>query len=90
MQERLPEGRKMKHVMIDKSPTEMRALRDCDIIFFLCFFHVLQAWERFVRSADSGVTSKATRKHILKDIIALVQAKDAQVFALTQTGFEQR
>jgi hypothetical protein len=90
MQEWLPEGRKMKHVMIDKSPTEMRALRDCGIIFFLCFFHVLQAWECFVRSADSGVTNKGTRKNMLKDIIALVQAKDAKVFALTQAEFEQR
>jgi hypothetical protein len=80
----------MKHVMIDKSPTEMRALMDCGLIFFLCYFHVLQAWERFVRSADSGVTDKRMRGSILRDVIAVANAKDASVFKLTQDAFQKR
>jgi hypothetical protein len=56
---------KIEYVMIDKSATEMCALGRLSITFFLCYFHVLQAWERFVRSAESGVPAKEQRKKVL-------------------------
>lgn len=90
IQERLPPERKIKNAMIDKSPTEMRALEDCGMRYFLCLFHVLQAWERFVRSADGGVTSKDVRKAILADIIALAKCADAAAFQIIENGMKTK
>lgn len=82
--------RPIKFAMIDKSPTEMRALRDCGIEYFLCLFHVLQAWERFVRSADGGVSGKGTRKAMLADINNMARTADKATFRIKENEFRRR
>jgi hypothetical protein len=58
VQERV--ARKIKYCMIDKSKAEMAALRTREIYHLLCLFHVLQDWERFVRSGDGMVNAVLT------------------------------
>eukprot|EP00611_Tribonema_gayanum_P026463 TRINITY_DN630_c0_g1_i7.p1 TRINITY_DN630_c0_g1~~TRINITY_DN630_c0_g1_i7.p1 ORF type:complete len:600 (-),score=121.78 TRINITY_DN630_c0_g1_i7:81-1880(-) len=82
--------RTIRYAMIDKSPTEMRALDDCSIQYFLCFFHVLQAWERFVRSADGGVRDQGMRKAILANIKKLAGIRDRANFVIEETAFKHR
>lgn len=85
-------ARTIKYAMIDKSATvtEILALHNCGIEYFLCLFHVLQAWERFVRSADGGVSNKGVRKAILTDINILARTADEATFHITEEQFKAR
>jgi hypothetical protein len=49
--------RKISFCMIDKSKAEMAALRTREIYFLLCLFHVLQEWQRFVRSGEGEINA---------------------------------
>lgn len=68
----------------------MRALRNCDIEYFLCLFHVMQAWERFVKSAESGVAHKGVRKALLADIRFLAKTADKAAFGIVENSFKTR
>jgi len=80
-----------KHIMIDKSTTEISAIGglDGEVKYLLCFFHMLQEWERFLRSSDSGgVKSDEDRAAILIDIAYMKKAGDEAVFAAAYERFK--
>ncbi|KAG5182502.1 hypothetical protein JKP88DRAFT_255926 [Tribonema minus] len=79
--------RKLKYAIINKSSTEMSALRACGVEYFVCLFHVLQAWERFLRSADGGVKEKGDRKAIVAAINELARTADKAVFTQREAAF---
>jgi hypothetical protein len=90
VQKRPEVTRTIRYAMIDKSPTEMKALSDCAIIYFLCYFHVLQAWERFLRSAASKVSNKDSRNSVLADVMHLAKSVDEPTFHVMEKGFANR
>ena len=72
-------------VVIDKSKTEMAAVRllqnSGDALgWLLCYFHMLQDWERFLSSAESGVSEKKARHAIMMKLAALAHVRDKTVF----------
>ena len=48
--------------------------------YLLCYFHMLQDWERFVRSAQSGVTGKQPQHELLVHLSSLAHNDDKEVF----------
>lgn len=66
--------------MIDKSKAEMAAIRESGVTFLLCYFHVLQDWERFLRSSSSGVRSAEDRHGVILSIARLKQQRDQALF----------
>lgn len=81
---------RFRHVMIDKSKAEICALGRLDIMWVLCYFHVLQELQRFLRSAESGVKDKAEQQRILREIRALKLCKTAAEFNSRSAEFVQR
>lgn len=74
-----------RSIMMDKSKAEMAAMRKLNIHFLLCFFHLLQDWERFLRTCKSGVSgvsleAKKARREILDDVKRLKQSSDRSIF----------
>ena len=74
-------------IMIDKARAEMAAVRlleleDLALGFLLCYFHFLQDWERFLRSAESGIPSadKELRHCIMLSLAALANVRDEKLF----------
>jgi len=66
--------------MIDKSKTEMAAIKKIGAKFLLCHFHMLQEAERFLKSAASGISgrnNKAQRVAVLLRLAQLQKGKDA-------------
>ena len=67
--------------MIDKSKAEMAAISSIPgAKFLLCYFHLLQDWERFLRSAESGVKSAEQRHAIILQLAQLKQQRDPAMF----------
>lgn len=79
----------LENVMIDKSTTEIAALTRQQCFWMLCLFHMLQEWERWLKSADSGVRSD-DRVAILADLKALAQERDKEIFKRKELGFLQK
>jgi hypothetical protein len=78
-------GFKYGYIMMDKSRQEMAAVRQLvltgDAIgFLLCYFHVVQDWERFVRSSESGVADKGMQHRVLVDLAKLAHTRDKRLF----------
>jgi hypothetical protein len=80
--------RPLMHAMIDKSKVEMAALQQAGMDYFLCLFHMLQEWERFLRSAEGGVKNDADRRAILGNLQQLARTKDEGAFRTLQKGFQ--
>ena len=74
---------RFKNMMIDKSKAEMSGLSLLEIFWVLCWFHVLQELQRFLRSAESGVRNKEEQQRILREIEELKLCK-------SRAQFEQR
>lgn len=75
------------HVMIDKAQVEMAAVDDLKRCgeasgYLLCYFHFLQEWERFIRSAESGVTSKEMQNAAMVSLASLARLKEPTIFKL--------
>ena len=68
------------YAMIDKSKAEMAACRELGIKSVLCFFHVLQELQRFVRSAESGVKGKSDQQRIMREVKQLKLCNSRQRF----------
>lgn len=78
-------GFKYGYIMMDKSSQEMAAVRQLvltgDAIgFLLCYFHVVQDWERFVRSSESGVADKGMQHRVLVELAKLAHSRDKRLF----------
>ena len=78
-------GFKYKYVMIDKSATEIAAVRKLVATgdargHLLCYFHLLQAWERMVRSAESGVTCRSEQHKVLVHLAHLAHVRCPVMF----------
>ena len=75
--------------MIDKSATEICAigtlLRRC---WLLCLLHMLQDWERFLRSSDSGVRQAADRLRVQRALRQLARIRDERQFAADSAAFK--
>ena len=74
-----------RYIMMDKSRTEIAAVKQLTLsgdarLYLLCYFHMLQDWERFLSSAESGVREKGARHAILVDLAALAHQRDQKVF----------
>lgn len=77
--------------MIDKSSIEIAAIGEIKANYLLCRFHMMQEWERFLRSSDSGVHGKANdqlRGQVLAFLSELQQTKDAATFEAKSLKFE--
>jgi hypothetical protein len=73
-------SRKIQWCMIDKSKTEIAALTALGITHVLCLFHMLQDWERYLRSAESGVKDPEERLAILSRLKQLALSQDVAWF----------
>ena len=78
-------GFKYGYIMMDKSRQEMAAVRQLvltgdAINFLLCYFHVVQDWERFVRSSESGVADKGMQHRVLVELAKLAHTRDKRLF----------
>ena len=80
--------RRLKYAMIDKSKAEISALRDCGMTHFLCLFHKLQDWERFLKRGEAGVKEPEERLAILRLLKELAQTKDKDWFSRKQEEFK--
>lgn len=70
--------------MIDKSPTEIAAVRQLKLTgdargHLLCYFHYLQDWERFLTSKVSGV-SKEEKNAVMVALAELQKCGSETVF----------
>lgn len=80
--------RPIKYCMIDKSKTEIAALSALGITHLLCLFHMLQDWERYLRSAESGIKDVDERLAILTQLKDLAKAKDEAWFKNKEAAFK--
>jgi hypothetical protein len=70
-----------KYVMIDKSKAEMSAVASTlGSKYLLCYFHLLQDWERFLRSSDSGVRTAEDRHSIMISLAHLQHMGNEAIF----------
>lgn len=85
-------------IMIDKSRTEMAAI---DAVtdqqgsssrprWLLCYFHMVQELERFLKSGDAGVGSKPERHRILVEMMDLKFIRDKGIFLRESAAFKER
>ena len=77
--------------MIDKSKAEMAAITEIGANYLLCTFHVLQEWDRYLKSADSGVHGRSNqyvRDGIFKNIKSLLRIADEAAFDVKSDQFE--
>jgi hypothetical protein len=79
-------GCSFKYAMIDKSPMEMSVLEELGIFYCLCLFHVLQEWERFLRSGESGAKAQV-RQGMLQDLRDLASTANQAVFESKERSF---
>ena len=74
---------KFKHMMIDKSKAEIKALQDFGIMHLLCKFHMLQDVERFCKSAESGIggdpRAKKQKRYQVYDMWRSLQRTETEV-----------
>jgi hypothetical protein len=78
--------------MIDKSGIEISAIEAIGSKYLLCKFHMLQEWERFLKSAESGVSgpkNKDTRKRILWRLSGIQKLETETTFKAESELFEQ-
>ena len=73
-------GFKFTHIMIDKSKAEMAACSAEGIKYLLCYFHFLQDWERFLRSASSGVREAKDRHEMICSLRQLKEQRNEAMF----------
>lgn len=76
----------VSNFMIDKSKAEIKAVIDLGYNYYLCKFHVLQDWERFLRSSKAGVP-KVDQGKIIHEIIKLIEIDDKAVFCKVEEQF---
>ena len=74
-------------IMIDKAKVEMAAVDDLKRCgeaagYLLCYFHFLQEWERFIRSAESGVSCRAMQNAAMVCLSSLARLKESTIFKL--------
>jgi hypothetical protein len=77
--------------MIDKSQTEISAIKAIGAKYLLCKFHMLQDWERFLKSTQSGMhgrTNQRWRQTTLWELSALQLLTDRGVFEANSAAFE--
>ena len=48
--------------------------------WLLCYFHYLQDWERFIRSAESGVSGKQEQHFLMLALAFLAHIQDEVLF----------
>lgn len=73
------------HIMIDKSLTEMAAvhllvLSGDALGWLLCYFHMLQDWERFLSSAESGVVGREAQHNVMLALARLAHCREESAF----------
>lgn len=81
---------KYGHILIDKSSTEMAAIHLLVLTgdalgWLLCYFHFTQDWERFIRSAESGVVGKQAQHSVMLWLARLACIREQTVFE-TEVG----
>ena len=76
-----------KRFMIDKSKAEIKALDLLGIQWLLCKFHMLQDWERRVKSAVGGVHGKGDQRMIIGRIQNLINVADKHAFDYKEKEF---
>ena len=73
------------HIMIDKSKTEMAAVHLLELSgdalgWLLCYFHMLQDWERFLTSAESGVVGREAQHSVMLALARLAHCREESAF----------
>ncbi len=75
--------------MIDKSTAEICAIGTLlERMWHLCIFHVLQDWDRFLKSSEAGVKDKEVRTAVLQALKRLSQTRDKEQFAAASANFK--
>ena len=78
-----------RRFMIDKSATEICAIGTLlGREWLLCLSHMLQDWERFLRSSESGVRQRCDRLEIQRALKRLFHARNKQQFAADSADFK--
>ena len=77
-------------IMIDKLQTEISAIKQAGAKYLLCYFHVCQEWERFLKSSSSGVRDKKAQHHILIEIMGIKKARSSATFQELAVLFKDR
>ena len=72
-------------IMIDKAKAKMAAVRLLELTldalgWLMCYFHYLQDWERFIRSAESGVSGKQEQHFLMLALAFLAHIQDEVLF----------
>lgn len=72
-------------IMVDKAKNEIAAIRLLELAgeadgHLLCYFHFLQEWERFLRSAESGVSGKEAQHRVIVGLAHLVHVRSEEMF----------
>jgi len=76
---------KLKYMMIDKSRAEIAALKELEIHYLSCKFHMAQDWERFMTSSKSGIpVSKSGKKKSPLCHEIRLRLKELQVSSVVQ------
>lgn len=73
------------HIMIDKSKTEMAAVHLLELSgdalgWLLCYFHMLQDWERFLTSVESGVVGREAQHNVMVALAGLTHCREESAF----------
>ena len=75
--------------MLDKSTACIAALKSLKYRYVLCIFHVMQAWGRHLRSADSPVREDSCRNAVLKYVRKLSLMTLDQAFDREEASFRE-
>lgn len=73
------------YIMIDKSKTEMAAVHLLELSgdalgWLLCYFHMLQDWERFLTSAESAVVGRDAQHIVMLALARLAHCREEAAF----------
>jgi hypothetical protein len=77
------------YFLVDKAKAAMSAIGKEGHKFILCYFHMLQDFERFAKTRDSGIKSKEERALLLLGMAALRDIDDETVFKNKAKDFER-
>jgi hypothetical protein len=72
-------GGRKPPMMVDKGPAETAAMRALHWPYYLCLFHFLQIWRKWLRSKESCVSADVS-KIIMARLVALAAAASAAEF----------
>jgi hypothetical protein len=75
------------YFLIDKAKAEISAIQKQGHKYLLCYFHMLQDFERFAKTRESGIKDKEERASLLQAMAVLRDIDNKVVFDNKATDF---